>query len=104
MDNIDHVSRAYADLEKQDKRIKQLEAEILEVEKKYMDAWFSKDIYKELEAELVQTKVSSVKDGARVNQLETENQRLRDAIKEMLENETYLGRKRIGQKALKGKK
>ena len=27
MDNIDHVSRAYADLEKQDKRIKQLEAE-----------------------------------------------------------------------------
>ena len=44
MDNIDHVSRAYADLEKQDKRIKQLEAEILEVEKKYMDAWFSKDI------------------------------------------------------------
>jgi len=57
MDNIDHVSRAYADLEKQDKRIKQLEAEI--------DVLKKSEVCGEIE----------------LKSLKTENQRLKEAIK-----------------------
>jgi len=59
MDNIDHVSRAYADLEKQDKRIKQLEAEI--------DVLKKSEVCGEIE----------------LKSLKTENQRLREAIENL---------------------
>lgn len=95
MDNIDHVSRAYADLEKQDKRIKQLEANekqakidafdfqesIMDLEQENQRLKEAIENLKKVELPREWNKGYSIGQGKLKNMYDKKNQRLKEAIK-----------------------
>jgi len=90
-------------IEWQEEKIKKLEAELLELEKKYADAYFSKDTYKQLESEIAVLNESISEYDKAVNSLEAENQRLTEAIEFEINQPMQIARQQERlQKALEG--